>query len=130
MVPSDSADGAAKSFVMLDSAGKTAPSFTIEIPQSGRYALSFRYANGNGPINTNNRCAVRTLFLDGAEVGPMIFPQRGEGQWDNFGVSNVHTMSLSTGVHRVELRLTQHDINMDGSINQAAISSFILARIQ
>lgn len=42
-------------------------SFTINIETAGLYSIDFRYANGNGPINTENKCAIR-----------IVLPQRGK----------------------------------------------------
>lgn len=39
--------------------------FEVEVPTSGTYYIDIRYANGNGPINTENKCAIRTLFTNG-----------------------------------------------------------------
>jgi hypothetical protein len=124
------AASAAKPFIMLDSEGKIAPVLMVNVPRNGKYALTFRYANGNGPINTKNQCAIRTLFLDGAEAGAVIFPQRGKDQWDDWGASNTLLLRLFAGTHRIELRLTDHDINMNGDVNRAAISSLMLTAVE
>ncbi len=53
----------------------------INIPvtgiEQGLFAIDFRYANGNGPVNTNNKCAIRTLKAGNTFSGTIVFPQRG-----------------------------------------------------
>jgi hypothetical protein len=51
--------------------------YRVKVARAGRYAIKFRYANGNGPVNTENKCAVRTLRLDGHHVGALVMPQPG-----------------------------------------------------
>ena len=114
---------------MLDSLDKNSLSMTINLSRGGRYALAFRYANGSGSLTGENKCAIRTLFLDGAGAGAMVFPQRGQDQWDNWGMSNQQVINLSAGIHRVELRMTPQDNNMNLDVNRVAISSLILVQL-
>ncbi|HEY9364534.1 MAG TPA: hypothetical protein VIQ00_14805, partial [Chitinophagaceae bacterium] len=60
----------------------------IDITQPGVYAIDFRYANGNGPINTENKCAIRTLQINDQFAGTIVLPQRGKNEWSNWGFSN------------------------------------------
>ncbi|MEO6829668.1 MAG: hypothetical protein ABI164_07635, partial [Acidobacteriaceae bacterium] len=114
------------SFVTLDSEGNTQFSVTASVPTTGMYALSFRYANGSGPITTGNKCAIRTLFVDDREIGAIVFPQRGENAWEEWGASNIREVHLSSGAHRVELRMMPYDRNMNGIVNRALVSSVTL----
>ncbi|MBC7449193.1 MAG: glycogen debranching protein, partial [Hymenobacteraceae bacterium] len=75
----------------------------FKVPVAGRYALDFRYANGSGPVNTDNKCALRTLKLDGRSVGPVILPQRGAGEWSDWGFSSAQIVSLPAGEHTATL---------------------------
>ncbi len=102
----------------------------VDVPQSGLYAVSFRYANGNGPINTQNKCAIRSLFVDGQRAGAIVMPQRGEGNWNDWGDSNVVKVRLSAGSHTFGLRLTPSDENMNGRTNHALVDEIILRRIK
>jgi hypothetical protein len=52
----------------------------VDLPVNGTYAIQWKYANGNGPINTENKCAIRSLYVDGDYLGIAIFPQRGVDQ--------------------------------------------------
>ncbi|MCX7883292.1 MAG: hypothetical protein N2314_08740 [Brevinematales bacterium] len=113
-------------YVLLDNEGTITPTFEITIPKTGAYLVRFRYANGNGPINTDNRCGIRTLLIDKQERGVIVFPQR--GTWTEWGYSSSLLLSLTKGKHTVSLVKTAFDDNMNGNINQAALDSveFIL----
>ncbi len=122
--------GQTQAFATLEQSGRTGLSVNREIPRSGQYSLAFRYANGSGPISTDNKCAVRTLLIDGKEVGPVVFPQRGMGDWNDWGTSNIQLTQLSAGMHRFELRLLPQDINMNGVVNSVRIASISLVALQ
>lgn len=77
---------------------------TVTVADSGTYGLSIRYANGNGPVNTGTDCEMRALFGDDQEAGVFIFPQRGKGEWSNWGSSNIVVQELGKGTHRFSLR--------------------------
>lgn len=117
-------------YVTVEQTGTTGLSISGDVPADGRYAITFRYANGSGPVNTDNKCAVRTLFIDSRLVGPVVLPQRGKGEWDNWGLSNSQVTRLAAGKHTIELRLLPEDLNMDGTINRARIQSVQLERIE
>ena len=85
------------------------------------YAVSFRYANGNGPVNTENKCAIRTLKVDNKFQGTIILPQRGTNEWPNWGNTNSVQVKLSKGNHLISLVLEPYNENMNGDVNQALI---------
>ena len=116
-------------YVTVEQTGTTGLLISGDVPADGRYAITFRYANGSGPVNTDNKCAVRTLFIDSRLVGPVVLPQRGKGEWDKWGLSNSQVTRLAAGKHTIELRLLPEDLNMDGTINRARIQSVQLERI-
>ena len=101
----------------------------IEVEADGRYAIDWRYANGNGPINTENKCATRLLTIDGNAVGVSVFPQRGTNEWDNWGWSNATTISLTKGKHIVTLEFTDCVENMNLQINQALLDQMRIIKI-
>ncbi|MDB4909489.1 MAG: glycogen debranching protein, partial [Gemmatimonadetes bacterium] len=67
----------------------TTASMTVHIDRDGIYAIDARYANGNGPVNTEDKVAVRTLLVDGDTAGVLVMPQRGVDRWTEWGWSNV-----------------------------------------
>lgn len=102
----------------------------IEIPVSidtaGDYAISVRYANGNGPVNTENKAAVRALSVDGIPVGTVVLPQRGVANWDDWGLSNSVRVSLTPGEHTIRLQLLPEDENMNLHTNHALVDAIQL----
>jgi len=108
-------------FVEISTALNRKLSFNINVEQDGLYAIDFRYANGNGPINTENKCALRTLNIDDEEAGTIVFPQRGKNEWSNWGYSNSAKIHLIKGNHTITLSFEDFDDNMNGEINQAMI---------
>ena len=91
----------------------------VTVPAAGRYALDFRYANGHGPINTDNKAAIRSVRVDGERVGAAVFPQRGDGAWANWGYTNSLRIRLEEGTHTVTVAFTETDENMNGTVNAA-----------
>jgi hypothetical protein len=106
---------------------------TINIPvkagEDGIYAIDFRYANGNGPINTENKCAIRTLDVDNHFAGTVVFPQRGKGEWSDWGFSNTVKIKLSKGTHTITLAFKNANENMNPAVNQAMLDYMRLIRI-
>jgi hypothetical protein len=95
--------------------------FKVTIAADGLYSFDFRYANGNGPVNTENKCAIRTLSVDEKPVNAVIFPQRGKEEWSNWGYSNSLKTVLTKDNHTISISLENTNENMNGEINQAMI---------
>ncbi len=102
----------------------------VEIPETGVYTFAVRYANGNGPVNTQNKAAVRTLTLDGNKAGTLVLPQRGRGNWNDWGMSNQISLPLEKGVHTIGIRYLPEDENMNISTNHALIDNLRIERSQ
>ena len=105
-------------------------SFAVDVPVDGLYSVDFRYANGNGPTNTENKCAIRTLQIDDKETATVVFPQRGKNEWSNWGFSNSVKVDLKKGKHSIALVFRDYDDNMNGDINQAMIDFVRLIRLK
>ncbi len=103
----------------------------LTVPAAGRYALDFRYANGNGPINTENKCAIRTLRDGGGQLlGTVVLPQRGPGEWSNWGFSNPVLLDLPSGPQTLTLTYEPANENMNGAVNEARLDYVRLRRVQ
>ncbi|RZK19805.1 MAG: glycogen debranching protein [Hymenobacter sp.] len=102
----------------------------ITVPEAGLYAVDFRYANGNGPINTNNKCAIRTLLMGGKELGTIVLPQRGVEEWSNWGFSNAVLVQLPPGTHQLTLAYEPANTNMNGAVNQAMLDYLRVQKVQ
>jgi len=101
--------------------GSTAFAFDLDAPSDGSYIIEFSYSNGNGPVNTDNKCAQRSLFCNGNYSGTAVFPQRGRDEWSNWGMSNPLIIHLQKGKNSLELRLEDYNNNMNVEEN-----SFVL----
>ena len=102
----------------------------LKVTEPGLYAIDFKYANGNGPTNTENKCAIRTLSVDGKAAGTSVFPQRGKNEWSNWGYSNSVQVQLTKGDHTVRLSLEDHNDNMNGDINQAMLDNMRVIKLK
>ncbi len=102
----------------------------INITRPGWYAIDFRYANGNGPINTENKCAIRTLKVNNQFAGTIVLPQRGKDEWSNWGFSNSVRVYLEKGTQNITLSLEDYNDNMNGEINQAMLDYVRISKIK
>ena len=93
----------------------------VDLPEGGRYAISVRYANGNGPVNTENKCAIRTLSVDGRRLGILVMPHRGVGNWYDWGASNTVIAQLPAGTHNLTIDFRPENNNMNIATNHALI---------
>lgn len=100
--------------------------FEVAADNDGEYFLSLRYANGNGPVNTENKCAVRTLFIDGVKAGTVVMPQRGVGNWNDWGMTNYLPVSLAKGAHKITIEFMPYDENMNLATNHAIIDALVM----
>jgi hypothetical protein len=108
-------------FVEISQTVNKTVAIPVTVREAGVYAIDFRYANGNGPTNTENKCAIRSLKVDGNFAGTSLFPQRGKEEWSNWGFSNANKVYLTKGSHVVSLVYEDWNENMNGTINQAMI---------
>jgi hypothetical protein len=120
-VMSVSASQNSAGFIRLETDSNRTVSYQITAPQTGQYAIDVEYANGNGPINTDNKCAIRTLLVDGKKIGSVVMPQRGDGKWTEWGYSNALTTTLDAGAHSVALEYRPSDANMNQETNTALV---------
>ncbi|MGE5681198.1 MAG: MGH1-like glycoside hydrolase domain-containing protein, partial [Bacillota bacterium] len=104
--------------------------FTVTVPNSGGYSIDFRYSNGNGPINTDNKCAIRNLKIDGNFAGAVILPQRGDGSWTDWGYSNPVSATLTAGSHNLELYFDEINDNMNGTENSALLDHIRITEVR
>ncbi len=116
-------------FVEIDRS--TAPlAVTVDVPSAGVYAVTYRYANGNGPVNTENRAAIRTLSIDGNRAGVVTFPHRGTANWYDWGRSTAVRVSLTAGIHTFTLDYRPENTNMNIDSNYAIIDCIVLEKVR
>lgn len=105
-------------------------SYSFDAPEDGTYAVAVRYANGNGPVNTENKAAIRTLGVDYTPVvGTLVMPQRGVGNWNDWGMSNHVAVPLTKGKHSLKIYKRPEDSNMNIWTNHAIIDSIIIYKL-
>ncbi len=119
-----------KGFVEVSKTVNRSINIPVEIKSAGTYAISFRYSNGNGPINTENKCAIRTLKTDGVFAGTVVLPQRGKNEWSNWGLSNYIHADLTKGKHKLTISFDPSNENMNGEINQAMLDAVFLYKVE
>ena len=117
-------------FVELSKQQNKQVQVNVTVPEDGVYAIDFRYANGNGPINTENKAAIRTLQKDGEFVGTIVLPQRGKEEWSNWGFTNSVKVPMQKGSHIISLTFEPNNENMNGEINQAMIDHMRVMKIK
>lgn len=126
--PTQSISGfSGKGFAELDKT--SAPlEVTVDIPETGVYTISFIYANGNGPVNTENKAGIRTLTLDGNKAATMVFPHRGVANWDDWGMSNYVTLPMEKGRHVFSLIYLPEDENMNINTNHVLVDALVIEK--
>lgn len=101
---------------------------TVEVPEAGEWALTWNYANGTGPVNTDNNCGIRMLYVNGVKSGINIFPHRGTGDWDNWGWTIPEKLHLQEGENTFVLKFESDADNMDLEINDFRIRGLCLTK--
>lgn len=94
---------------------------TVKVEKDGFYAIDWLYANGSSTVQDENKCCIRSLFIDGMYKGVSIFPQRGRNEWKNLGWSNSTHVNLKAGEHQVQLQYRLENENMNREVNDAII---------
>lgn len=113
---------------MLTKKNGTEFNVTVNVPEAGQWFLTWNYANGTGPVNTDNNCGIRMLYVDGVKAGINIFPHRGTNDWDNWGWTIPEKLELSEGNHVFTLKMESDADNMDFHINDFKIRELRLIK--
>src|SRR5664279_1040743 len=116
-------------FVEIARDVNTTISIPVTVKETGNYAIDLRYANGNGPVNTENKCAIRTLRVNGKFSGTLVLPQRGREEWSNWGYSNPVKVKLVKGKNNLVFQFANYNDNMNGEINQAMLDNLRVIRL-
>lgn len=117
-------------YVELSTSKNTEFLFRIRAPYDGEYYMDFRYANGNGPINTDNKCAIRSLWARSTYLGSIVFPQRGKNDWNNYGFSNSFKIKMKKGYNIFRITFEDFNQNMNGKINTVRIDKIRIIKIR
>ncbi|HYG39040.1 MAG TPA: glycogen debranching protein [Cytophagales bacterium] len=123
-------DFSGKGFVEISKTNNTNLSIPVTIEEDGIYALDFRYSNGNGPINTENKCAIRSIKMEDKQLGTVVFPQRGVEEWSDWGFSNAVQVQFQKGSYSISIALDPANENMNVEINQAMLDYLRVIKIK
>ena len=100
----------------------------ITAEEAGEYFIQAHYSNGSGPWNTDNKCAIRSLTVNGTFVGVLVFPQRGKDEWSDWGFSNSRSVTLRKGENAVSLSFEDWNNNMNVEVNTAMLDYLSVVR--
>ncbi len=121
---------ATESYVKLIADEDQVTAFSAELPEPGRYYVIFEYANGNGPINTDNKTAIRSLYVNGSPAATIVLPQRGTESWGDYGLSSGVILDLDSRIAEFELRYLADNRNMNANVNEARVRNLVLIPLQ
>lgn len=116
-------------FVEITPDKNTSISFLLNIKHPGKYLVDIRYSNGSGPWNTDNNCGIRSLYVNRKYEGVLVFPQRGENKWSDWGYSNSHELNLKQGTHLINIEYKPWNINMDVETNDVLLDFVRIVRL-
>ena len=119
-----------KGYVQITKEKNTELQLPLKVEEAGTYLLDFRYSNGNGPVHTDNKAAVRSLLKGDEYIGALVFPQRGEGEWSNWGWSNAVEVTLDKGLNQLCLALKSCSENMNKEENSAMLDQLRLIKFK
>ena len=117
-----------KGFAETDHRAKTVKFDTSGLTP-GRYIAYVRYANGNGPVNTENKAAVRSLMVNGQKAATAVMPHRGVANWDDWGLSNPMEVTIPEGSAEITLDFLPEDENMNLGTNHALVNDIIFHKL-
>ncbi|MDD2797652.1 MAG: hypothetical protein PHV20_03570 [Bacteroidales bacterium] len=115
-------------FVEIGKKTNTGIEIPIEIAATGQYTIQVRYANGNGHIHSDNKCAIRTLRVNNQFTGTLVMPQRGDGEWSNWGLSNAIGVKLNKGKNTISIIFESANENMNSETNQALLDEIVILK--
>jgi len=102
--------------------------FQVKAPRIGTYNISFLYANGNGPIDDEDKCCTRSFWLNNGYLGSIVFPQRGKNNWNDYGYTNSFTVDLKRGNNFFKISYEDFNKNMNEKIDKIRIDKIRLLR--
>ncbi|AHM62083.1 glycogen debranching protein [Flammeovirgaceae bacterium 311] len=118
-----------KGFIELTKTDNTSLSFMVEAPADGKYLLDLHFSNGSGPVNTDNKAAIRSLYVGDTYAGSLVMPQLGRDEWSNWAFSNPLKIELKQGKNELHLRFMPWNENMNVEVNRAMLDFVRLIRL-
>jgi hypothetical protein len=118
-----------KGFIEISNDENREIKLSVKAPTTGSYLVDFRYSNGEGPWNTENKCALRSLYINDDYRGALVFPQRGTDEWSDWGYSNSYVVQLNAGSNELTINFDSWDINMNVDVNRAMLDHVRLIKM-
>jgi hypothetical protein len=115
-------------YVRLTRERNTTVTVPVRVVCTATYDVDARYANGNGPVNTDAKAAIRTLLVDGRPAGVLVMPQRGVNAWTDWGYSTPVRVQLG-GAQTLTVAYTPLDENMDRRENTALLDHLRVTQV-
>lgn len=103
--------------------------FNFEVPETGKYKVDFRYNNSNGPINTDNKCAIRSVYVNDNYSFIAVLPQRGRETIHEWGYSNSEFVNLKAGKNTITLKFEPHNENMNIETNSLLLDHLRIIKL-
>lgn len=119
-----------KGFVEISKATNKIIECKVNIEEAGDYLIDARYSNGSGPWNTDNKCGIRSLSVNDEYAGVLIFAQRGQDEWSDWGYSNSRKVSLKAGENIIRITFEDWNNNMNVEVNTAMVDYLRVIRVE
>jgi hypothetical protein len=119
-----------KGFIEISLEKNKAIECQVAVDTAGDYLIDVRYSNGSGPWNTDNKCAIRSLTVNGAYSGVLVLPQRGQDEWSDWGFSNSRRVRLNAGDNLIKISFEDWNQNMNGEVNTAMLDYLRIIRVE
>lgn len=110
-------------FVEFSSTNNKNIPIKVNAQKSGKFLIDFKYSNGSGPWNTENKCAIRSLYINGKYIGALVFPQRGTDLWSDWAYSNSYYVELKKGNNSVDIKFEDWNNNMNVDTNKMMLDN-------
>ncbi len=118
-----------KGFVEVSNELNREINLLVNASTAGKYLIDIRYSNGEGPWNTENKCAIRSLYVNDEYMGALVFPQRGTDEWSDWGYSNSYVVELKVGSNDLIIKFDPWNINMNVDVNRAMLDHVRLIKM-
>ncbi|NME67591.1 alpha-L-rhamnosidase-related protein [Flammeovirga aprica] len=115
--------GAPSNVVEISRSKNKKINFDLNVKETGEYVVWFSYSNGSGPWNTDNKCAIRSLVVNGDEAETIVMAQRGTDEWSSIGNTNRMKVNLKAGKNKLQILFKEHNENMNVDVNTALIEN-------
>lgn len=123
-------DSTEKHYIELSPARNVNMIVNLIVADEAEYVMDLFYSNGAGIHEAQDKCAIRSLTVNGISAGAFIMPQMGSDDWRSFGWSNRIKVRLRKGANRLELKYLPEDINSNVKINTALLKQIRLIRLE